>query len=316
MALVDMVRGRQVVEFMTNKSGGSVAAGDVVIIDTGNDRAFTTTTSGQSTSVFGVVAESIANNATGRVVTSGYVPLVNVNASVTRGHFAETHTVAKQATGNSARRTGSFARFLTGGTTPEAHLFGLVDSISSGNAMASDTLWDAKGDLAVGTGADTAAKLTAGANGKVPTYASGETTGILPSYPPGYILDYVEITSPVTVSGTSEGAATTIITGTSQAYAAEPIWVEFYCPDMQDSGAGFCIVHLWDGGTVLGRLGIFAGATGERWPGGSLKVKLTPTAATHQYIVKGQVDASSSTIGAGNKGSSAYMPAFLAVTKA
>jgi hypothetical protein len=165
MALIDMIRGRQVIEFMTNKSGGSVAAGDVVIIDTGNDTAFTTTTSAQSLSVFGVVQESIANNASGRVCVSGYVPLVNVNASVTRGHFAETHTVAKQATGSSARRSGSFGRFLTGGATPTAHLFGLVDSISSGNAMATDVLWDAAGDLAVGSGADTAAKLTKGAAG-------------------------------------------------------------------------------------------------------------------------------------------------------
>lgn len=314
MALTDMIRGRQTVEYMTNKSGGSLIAGDVVIIDTGNDRAITTTTSAQSASVFGVVQESIANNASGRVLTSGYAPLVNVPASVTRGHFAETHTVAKQAVGNSSRRTGSFARFLTGGTTPTAHLFGMVDSISSGNAVASDVLWDAAGDLVVGSGADTAARLAIGAtNGMALRVVAGAVAWALP---PGHELDYVEITSPVTVSGTSEGAATTIITGTSQAYANEAIMVEFYCPDLQDSGAGFCIVHLWDGGTVLGRLGIFAGATGERWPGGTLKVKLTPTAATHQYIVKGQVDASSSTIGAGNKGSAAYMPAFLRVTKA
>lgn len=185
----------------------------------------------------------------------------------------------------------------------------------AGSGIAS-TIVNAKGDLIVASADNTPAILTAGANGKVPTYASGETTGVLPKYPPGYILDYVEITSPVTVNGTSEGAATTVITGTSQAYTTDPIWVEFYCPDLQDSGAGFCIVHLWDGGTVLGRLGIFAGATGERWPGGTMKVKLTPTAATHQYIIKGQVDASSSTIGAGNKGSAAYMPAFLAVTVA
>ena len=44
--------------------------------------------------------------------------------------------------------------------------------------VASDTLWDAKGDLAVGTGANTAAKLAVGTNGYVLTADSGETTGL------------------------------------------------------------------------------------------------------------------------------------------
>ena len=45
--------------------------------------------------------------------------------------------------------------------------------------MASDTIWDAKGDLAVGTGADTAQVLTVGVtNGMVLTVDSAETTGL------------------------------------------------------------------------------------------------------------------------------------------
>lgn len=120
-------RGRQVVIPMTNKSGGSVAAGDVVIIDTGNDAAFTTTTSARSEVSLGVAQETIANNAVGRVLVEGYAALINVPASVTRGHYIETHTVAKQATGNSTRRSGSFGQFLTGGTTPTAWLWGSTD---------------------------------------------------------------------------------------------------------------------------------------------------------------------------------------------
>jgi len=49
-----------------------------------------------------------------------------------------------------------------------------VDSV----AVASDTIWDAKGDIAAGTAADTAAKLTVGTNGYVLTAASAETTGL------------------------------------------------------------------------------------------------------------------------------------------
>jgi hypothetical protein len=49
---------------------------------------------------------------------------------------------------------------------------------ASGGAVATDAIWDAKGDLAVGTGANTAAKLTVGANGTIPQADSAESTGI------------------------------------------------------------------------------------------------------------------------------------------
>lgn len=126
--------GRQVVVPMTNKSGGAVVAGDVVVIDTANDTAFTTTTSARVEVTLGVAQEAIASNATGRVLIAGYAALVNVPASVTRGHYVETHTVAKQATGNSTRRSGSFGQFLTGGTTPAAMLWGSTDQTASAGA--------------------------------------------------------------------------------------------------------------------------------------------------------------------------------------
>lgn len=53
-----------------------------------------------------------------------------------------------------------------------------LDNLSvGGGAVATDAIWDAKGDLAVGTGANTAAKLTVGANDTILMAASGEATG-------------------------------------------------------------------------------------------------------------------------------------------
>lgn len=174
--------GRAIVVTKTNKSGGSLAKGDVVIVDSANDNAITTTTSAGTTVTVGVVVEEngIANNATGRVQFGGHVGLVNVNASVTRGHYGSTHTVAKQATDAGASRVvGTFCVFTTGGTTPEADLFIQPDASAATGNVATDSIWDAKGDLAAGTGANTAAALTVGANGTILMADSAQSTGLV-----------------------------------------------------------------------------------------------------------------------------------------
>jgi hypothetical protein len=62
-------------------------------------------------------------------------------------------------------RAGTFCKFTTGGTTPEADIWPVDLGGGSGELVASSTLWDAAGDLAVGSGADTATKLTLGSVG-------------------------------------------------------------------------------------------------------------------------------------------------------
>jgi hypothetical protein len=49
---------------------------------------------------------------------------------------------------------------------------------AGGGAVATDAIWDAKGDLAIGTGADTAVKLTIGANDTIAIADSAQTTGV------------------------------------------------------------------------------------------------------------------------------------------
>lgn len=152
--------GRGVWLPLTNKSGGGVIAGDVVVVDTTNNDAFTTTTSANFTGGVGVAQGTIANNATGLVAVSGYVTLVNVNASVTRGQFGATYTVAKQATGVAARTTGTFCQWLTGGTTPDALLYP-VDLLGSSLTNPMTT----KGDIIQADTGGTPLRLAAGTSG-------------------------------------------------------------------------------------------------------------------------------------------------------
>lgn len=82
-------------------------------------------------------------------------------------------------------------------------------------SVATDAIWDAKGDLAVGTGANTASRLAVGTNGYVLTADSAEATGLKWSAVGGTgTVTSVNITAPaagITASGgpiTASGAIT------------------------------------------------------------------------------------------------------------
>jgi len=67
--------------------------------------------------------------------------------------------------------------FVTQTTGPTRKTVAWTTDITGGS-VATDAIWDAKGDLAVGTGANTAAKLTVGTNGMQLYAQSAESTGV------------------------------------------------------------------------------------------------------------------------------------------
>lgn len=88
----------------------------------------------------------------------------------------------------------------------------------SGVSVATDTIWDAKGDLAVGTGADTAQKLAVGVNDYVLTADSTTATGTkwASVYAPGGTD--VAVADGGTGASTAAGALTNL-GASSQAFA-------------------------------------------------------------------------------------------------
>ena len=101
---------------VTNKSGGALAQGDVVIVDAGTAQAVdTTTTAAYIDGMVGVVLDpnGIANDAIGMVAFGGIVPKINLASSASLGDFVKTHTVAKQGTPHAAPMvSGDFAQVL------------------------------------------------------------------------------------------------------------------------------------------------------------------------------------------------------------
>jgi hypothetical protein len=206
----EIIRGRQIVVPLINKSGGAVAAGDVVILGSATAGSFTTTTeAAQVDDMVGVSLEAIAGDATGRICLFGYVPVINLASAATLGAYLFTHTVAKQGTPSATDAAGSFGQALAATATPPAILWGRPSGAAGtpgGGDVATDAIWTAKGDLAVATANDTATVLPAGATGAVLTALSTEATGLVWSKPRYYPT--IGISGALTVA---QGALTLVV---------------------------------------------------------------------------------------------------------
>jgi hypothetical protein len=117
----------------------------------------------------------------------------------------------KLAAHKSSLATATPAAVAVAGTTGGAEKAAREDHAHPHEAahVAHDTLYDAKGDLPVGTGADTAAKLVVGANGTIVQADSTQATGLKYSSP--LCLKSIQKFTP-SVAGTTDAADRTYTT--------------------------------------------------------------------------------------------------------
>lgn len=127
-------------------------------------------------------------------------------------------------------------------------------------------------------------------------------------------IDYAQITStPAAVTTTTEGTATTIITGNSVSYDGTRVKVEVFFPMTTLAVSGGRIVVFRDS-TVVGQFSSGSNGNGQPISGAVFD---TPSAGAHTYTVKAFTNgANNLTLSAGPGGSGQLVPAFLRVTKA
>lgn len=145
----------------------------------------------------------------------------------------------------------------------------IAASGGGGGDVATDAIWDNKGDLAVGTGADTAAKLPVGADGLFLQAASWESTGLKYADPhiqalnaqtgTSYTLVLADHTKLVTLSNSS-AITLTVPPNSSVAFAVGSVI------DLAQIGAGQVTVAQGSGVTILATPGLklraqYSGAT-------------------------------------------------------
>lgn len=121
---------------------------------------------------------------------------------------------------------------------------------------------------------------------------------------------YVEVTSNVSVPG-SEAAPTDVVSSGAITYAATPILIEFFCPDVAANTNASTWVSLWDDTADRGRLfKVSADANGHGDSGIYAARRLTPTAASHTYKIRGW---NAGIIQAGAGGVGTLLPGFIRI---
>lgn len=137
---------------------------------------------------------------------------------------------------------------------------------------------------------------------------------------PGYELDYVPFTAPVSITATTEAGANTVVTGSSIAYdGSTVVLIEFYAPFgvTQPTAAAQLFVDLWDGATDLGHLALLRTPTSATGFDAPIYVarRLTPSNASHSYVIKAWTSSGTGSVNAGVGGVAATLPGFIRITR-
>jgi hypothetical protein len=131
---------------------------------------------------------------------------------------------------------------------------------------------------------------------------------------PGTEIAYDQITAQVSPLGQSQGAASSIIAGTSKTYDGTPVMLEFDCPYVISSGSATAIwVGLYLDGTLIA---IIANPGVSDQEPVCAKMRHTPSAGAHTYSIKAYANGTSAAVVAGTGAGGNMAPAYLRVTRA
>lgn len=163
--------------------------------------------------------------------------------------------------------------------------------------------------LAVGT-AGQVLKVNAGATAPEWGAASGVTIE----------LDYVEFTSNVNPTATTEATANTVVTAGAESFDGSTIaLIEFFSPIARpDNTATGRTLQLWlyDGSSSIGMLGqMTTPAAQADHKQLFLTRRLTPSNASHTYSVRASVSAGTGLVGGGAGGNGNTMPGYIRICK-
>lgn len=157
------------------------------------------------------------------------------------------------------------------------------------------------------------------ASGQVPV-ASSSSAGAW-AYPPGFEINYTQITSPANITDTAESTATALISPGAITFDGTAVICEFFGVVFMDTAAvgDLIVITLFEGATQITRL---AAARADQTTNQDLHTiyaayRFTPTAASHTYKLCAFTASTTGTpkINAGAAGTNGYPPAFVRFVK-
>lgn len=134
-------------------------------------------------------------------------------------------------------------------------------------------------------------------------------------------IDRVEFTSPVTISASSEAAATTIVTGSALTFdGATTVDIEFYSDSIQPGSTATNVINIWlyDGSSSIGVMAQYSNPASSTYRAPCFVVRrLTPSIGVHTYSIRGdRSSGSNGTVNAGAGGTGNHMPGYIRVKRA
>jgi hypothetical protein len=283
------------------------------------------TTTGANEMIVGIVGVKTATAAPTIAPASGWTERLEQLESNFSADAIYAMELAQAAAGASATATPA----LTGSGTYSSLTFALA--IKAGGAfaggwvkiedrsVASDQIWDAKGDLAVASAADTAARLAVGTNGQILTADSAQTLGVKWAAAGGTTeIAYVERTTNLSVTATTEAGALDVVSSGAITYdGITRVKIEIHSGSVIPATAAddriFCI--LKDGSTVVAYMAIVRTPAAGTMQASVYAVRfLTPSAGSHTYKWAAYGVNSGGQIEAGTGTGAAQTPAFIRIT--
>ena len=147
--------------------------------------------------------------------------------------------------------------------------------------------------------------------------------GTGPSYalPPGYEINYTQITTPANITDTAEATATALISPGAITFDGTAVICEFFGVILTDTTAvgDICSVCLFEGATQITRLAVVRAdeITNNDAHTVHAMYRFTPSAASHTYKITAFTQTTTGTpnIHAGSGGTGGYPPAYVRFIK-
>jgi len=149
------------------------------------------------------------------------------------------------------------------------------------------------------------------ANGQIPVWDNAAKKWVAAARE----LAYAQIVANVSLTGSGQGNATTIVTAPAVTFdGATPVYVDFFAPLFEATVVA--VLVLFEDGVALGNIAELkpSAASNIQVPA-YVRRKITPTAAAHTYSIRGYVGGGTAQIAAGN-GGAGFLPAFIRIERA